>query len=386
MSAPTARRPLPVDPGLPSLQLLHPRALADTLAADLGGPSPGVTGGQAAQAAEVTDARVRYLEWSPGTRLVAHVDALVRTAGQSEGGRREAVLRSGGSPEVVDQVRWLPDDPDLPLLSVGWARAARRLAYVPGRRVALRVADSVLKGYASHETYARAQAGLEVLHAALGEATPRPERPMHHLLTTVQRAHDGEHPGLADAVGAGPAAGGVLARLHASRVTAPRSVSSIELLSAAGGPVRLLEAALPAQGRRARLLLDVLGRHAPADDDLVLSHGDFTREQLLTGPAGIVVLDADTVALAPRALDLASYPANLVSGRNGDLERAQEALDALLDGYGTAPRSLDWHLAAALLRRCDRPFRRLKSRWDDRTGLLLDITEEVTRRCAAVRI
>jgi aminoglycoside phosphotransferase (APT) family kinase protein len=123
----------------------------------------------------------------------------------------------------------------------------------------------------------------------------------------------------------------------------------------------------------------------PYDDDLVLSHGDFTREQVVTTPSGPVLLDADTVALAPRGLDVAAYPANLASGRPGDADRLDEALDALLDGYGTAIRYLDWHLAAALLRRCDRPLRRLKSRWPERTQTLLDTTEEVTRRCSAVR-
>jgi hypothetical protein len=42
--------------------------------------------------------------------------------------------------------------------------------------------------------------------------------------------------------------------------------------------------------------------------------------------------------------------------------------------YGTPP-GLEWHFAAALLRRCDRPFRRLKKRWPDKVIAILDAAE-----------
>lgn len=366
------RRPLPDDPALPALKGLAAEPLAGLLSA----AAPAGT--------VVTDARVRLLDWEPGLRLVALVDGRLQAPDDAGTRRAEAVVRAlAGAPVGV---RWVPDDPELPLLALPWARAAARLAYVPGRRVVVRHADRVLKGYASAADFERAALGLDVLHHALGGQTARPDRPMGHVLTTVQRAVDGEHPGLEDAVGTGLAAGEVLARLHASQVVPTQVSTPAVLLAGADRAVRVLEAALPVAGRRARRLHDLLAGSTPSDPDLVLSHGDFTREQLVTTDRGTVLLDADTVTLGPRGLDVASYPANLVSGRPGDVQRADEALDAVLDGYGTALRNLDWHLAVALLRRCDRPFRRLKSRWDERTTLMLDATEEVTRRCAAVRV
>ncbi|MBI4941038.1 MAG: hypothetical protein HY830_09845, partial [Actinobacteria bacterium] len=73
-------------------------------------------------------------------------------------------------------------------------------------------------------------------------------------------------------------------------------------------------------------------------------------------------------------------------GRPGDADRAEEALDRLLDGYGIGPRHLDWHLATAVLRRCDEPLRRLAPHWQEQTARLLDTVAEVTRRCTAVTV
>jgi hypothetical protein len=73
--------------------------------------------------------------------------------------------------------------------------------------------------------------------------------------------------------------------------------------------------------------------------------------------------------------DLARFAANLVSGRDGDLAHARSVLDAMVSSYGTPP-GLEWHFAAALLRRCDRPFRRLKKRWPGKAVAILDAAEE----------
>jgi len=92
------------------------------------------------------------------------------------------------------------------------------------------------------------------------------------------------------------------------------------------------------------------------------------------------VLDFDEACLAPRALDVTSYAANLVSGRPGDLARADAALASLLDGYGAPPQALHWYLAAALLRRAPSPFRLHKRNWLHRTEAIVAAAEAVLGR------
>ena len=151
----------------------------------------------------------------------------------------------------------------------------------------------------------------------------------------------------------------------------------------------MLEAALPEQGRRARTQLTRLRALAPTTQPLVPAHGDWTCGQLLDlagepeaadavdgiragADHGLVVVDVDTAAFATEATDPAAYAANLTSGRVGDDARTAEALDRLLTGLGHRPGALGWHLAVALLRRADRPLRRFKTDWPDRTVRLLD--------------
>lgn len=110
--------------------------------------------------------------------------------------------------------------------------------------------------------------------------------------------------------------------------------------------------------------------------EAVLSHGDFTWGQLLrAGDGQLALLDTDTLCLAPVAFDLASYAANLVSGRPDDLGLALRVLDELARGYGGRPAGLQWWLAAVLLRRLDRPVRRLKRDWPRRAEALLEAAE-----------
>jgi hypothetical protein len=100
--------------------------------------------------------------------------------------------------------------------------------------------------------------------------------------------------------------------------------------------------------------------------------------QLITSTHGVVVTDVDMLCQAPAAYDLASYAANLVSGRPGDEAHAEAALTAVVAAHGHVP-ALRWHLATALLRRCDRPFRRAKKQWPDRATSILDLAESVSQ-------
>lgn len=369
--------PLPSDPFLPGLARLEPVHLARTLARHATGTS-------------VVDARVQHLDWTPGVRFAAHVDALVHAAGSVVGVRREAVVHGSTDPNEPDGVRWLPDDPYLPLLSVGWARTARRVSYRAGRRVGLEVGDRVVTGYASRPAYERALEGLDTLRAALGPAAPQPDKPLPHLLATSHRTLAAPATGPDDALAVATPAGEVLARLHGTSVRVSRSTTSGAAVATAEHAVRLVEGALPEQGRRARAVADQLRRCVPADDDVVVGHGAFTHEHVVRPTAAaraeVVVVGGDRVCSVPRAMDVVSFPAHLVTGRPGDAERAEEALDLLLDGYGIGPKHLDWHLATAVLARCARPLQRLAHRWPEQVAGLLDAAEEVTRRCAALRV
>jgi hypothetical protein len=369
--------PLPADPSLPGLARLEPVHLARTLAHH----APG---------AAVADARVRHLDWFPGHRFAAHVDAFVHAPGAAVGVRREAVVHGSTSPDEPDGVRWLPDDPYLPLLSVGWARTAPRLAYRPGHRVVLEVGDRVVTGYASKSAYDRAREGLDTLWTALGTAAPQPDKPLPHLLATSHRSVAAAPTGQDDALGVATSAGEVLARLHSTAARTTRSTTSGAAVAGAERAVRLVEGALPDEGRRARAVADQLRRCLPADDDMVVGHGAFTHEQVVrtttAARAEVVLLGGEQVCSVPRAMDVVSFPAHLVTGRPGDGERAEEALDLILDGYGIGPKHLDWHLATAVLARCARPLQRLSHRWPEQVAALLDAAEEVTRRCAALRV
>jgi aminoglycoside phosphotransferase (APT) family kinase protein len=383
-----AARPLPpVDLALPALGLLDSELLTKALRATL------------PPRHEVESARVRYLEYRPQLRLLMHADVLV------DGTRRDASLRAGTAatpvraatghkvPWVESVVHWMPSDPDLPLLAATrpelctlLAQAGARspaadepalLAYVPSRRAVLRIGDCVLKTYARVEDFRRSAAALALVGDGLDLPTPRFVAAVPELRTTVQEAVDGLAAAPDAAVDLAPSAGLILRRLHRSDRQATTVMSPHAQLAVAADAVTLLGSVVPEQRDRARALLRHLHATAPSDVPLVLSHGDFNIGQLLTTVQGTVVTDVDMVCRAPAAYDLASYAANLVSGRPGDELRAEAALEALLSTYGDVP-ALRWHLATALLRRCDRPFRRAKRRWIEHCTTVLDIAERVS--------
>ena len=58
------------------------------------------------------------------------------------------------------------------------------------------------------------------------------------------------------------------------------------------------------------------------------AHGDFHVDQLLVGEE-VAVVDFDQMCLAAPALDLATYAADVVRGRDGDFEAVEATLAAL---------------------------------------------------------
>jgi aminoglycoside phosphotransferase (APT) family kinase protein len=124
-------------------------------------------------------------------------------------------------------------------------------------------------------------------------------------------------------------------------------------------------------------MLQRLTETVPAGLPMVLSHGDFSVDQLLVDTQGrLTVTDVDNACQAPEALDLSCFAANVMGGRTGDADQSEAVLDELLAGRD-APPAVEWFYAAALLRRCDRPFRRQKKHWPEKSSTILDHVEKV---------
>jgi aminoglycoside phosphotransferase (APT) family kinase protein len=112
---------------------------------------------------------------------------------------------------------------------------------------------------------------------------------------------------------------------------------------------------------------------------MVPVHGDFNVGQMLIDGDTTWVVDVDTLAAGSPSVDLAAYAANVHNGRPGDDENVRETLHSLVDAYGHTPADLTWHLAATMLRRVDRPMRRLKRRWPQRTEAIVAAIEALIR-------
>jgi hypothetical protein len=331
-----------------------------------------------------TDAavRLRYVEHEPGERAVA----MVAVDG------RLAAVSVGATATVGDgvQVAWYPDDPGLPGLRSGWAPLLdalgvelgdqvepERLTWVPHRRLVVSVGDVVVKLHASGDetqwavdcaaTVAAVVRVPDVLAADTG------------LAAHVQRRVTGRALGREDAIERIAPACEVLE--HLRELAAARLVpyTADELLAHGRRVAGLVGFVAPHERRR---LDDVIGRlveRRPGAAGLVAAHGDFNVGQLLVGDDGTLVLvDTDTLCAAAPGYDPASYAANLVAGRPGDLDDAHRTLGAFHARLPGLDRSeLDWFLAAMVMRRLDRGLRRYKRDWPARTERLVDAAVEL---------
>jgi aminoglycoside phosphotransferase (APT) family kinase protein len=401
----------PADHAVPQLPgLLHRGAMSSVLERSL------------RSGAGIDDVRVTLVDYQPGSGArVAYDVAIdgtrhvaVATAGHAlcpEAVRtdaRRAIARTLGRHSPVARpltydvglgalVQWFPLDLSMPVLArpvpevlrlvaragiaIGsGAAATTTLVYRPGQRAVIRAGDVVLKAYAEDAAFRAGVAGLRIA-AGLGlGAGPCLHGALPELRLTVQSALEGTPVPRARAREVAPVAGAMLAVLHDANVPGLPLAGSDRTLASAARAARLTAAVAPGLARRTLDLLARLEEHAPDMDELVPSHGDFNISQLLDVDGAMAVLDFDEACLAPRALDVTSYAANLVSGRPGDLARADGALASLLDGYGAPPHALHWYLAAALLRRSPSPFRLHKRWWLQRTESIVASAEAVLGR------
>jgi Phosphotransferase enzyme family len=348
---------VPADAALPRLHvLLDPEAMAPLLERSLGRP------------ARVDTVRIGRVSYKPGERVLVHYETVV------DGRREDAVARAvaGRDQEARSRITWLPLDPGLPALASTPWHAARLLSYRPRRRAVVRMGDRVLKAYGSDTQFASATAGLRVGSALPGIATPPVEAVLEPLRVTVQTALDGERPRSLDAA---HEAGALLRGLHEADLPLTGAWQRAQL-GAARRKAALIGAVLPALSRRTETLASRLSRAEPAGGRLVSVHGDFHSGQLLRVAGTLYLLDLDSLCLASPALDLAEYAAE-ANGAGPELGAA--VLDALVEGYGSRPDGLDWHLAAAILVRASHPFHRALPAWEERVETMVGAAEAVLR-------
>lgn len=402
--SPARGRPaVPPDPALPQLnRLLETEAMRPVLARSLG------------RRAELEDVRIARVTYKPGRRISVHFSAVV------DGRRHDAVVRasangeraaspsrtpaggvSGRSPAVTPEVHddelgalvsWLPFDSALPALTEAPAALARRLraaglelpeaaaeprllGYKPDARVVLRLGDHVLKGYGKRSQFGRALDGLTVSSVLPSIATSTYEASFPDLRLVVQSAVDGAVP--ETAAGAAEAAGAVARMLHETVRPALPQVGPAELLAAATRRAALVAALVPELAPCLRRLLTRLHATEPGGGPLVPTHGDFHVDQLLRVGDEFVLIDFDGMCLAGAAFDVATYLADVVRGREGDLASIEAVREPLLAGYGTVPAALDWYLAALVLTRAPHPFHRLAPAWPERVEGTVRTAEEV---------
>lgn len=332
------------------------------------------------------------MEFDPGRSLLVlwrlRVDGELRQVVVSLGrmAERRDARKGHGAGDPAVQVSWFPDDPGLPLLGGGLEAVARRLqlpaegepellAWMPQQRATLRFGDVVFKLYADG---AEAAAAVRAHAACVGWLpTPAPLGADPTVGVTAQLAVPGRPLGRDDAVHVAERAGRAIRRLHDAPLGELRHEDPGALLELCRAAVGRVAMALPAIASRLARATDILAASLPVGLARVPSHGDYTVGQMIEDDGRLWIVDTDTLCAAPPAHDLAAYAANLISGRAGDPADAHRALERIIAGYGPTPPQIDWYLAAAVMRRVDRPLRRLKKHWPERTENILAAVEEL---------
>ena len=265
----------------------------------------------------------------------------------------------------------------------------RTIRHNPGRRWVgtLERTDHptlLLRAYDGSRSMTRAAACYRALAHS---PTPTPEVLAHSRSLAVLAVTwvDGVDLGLVpDRLDLWQAAGRGLARLHdtpRAGLRRPRPDASAAAVRAAG---RQLAALVPNIADDvldiARVTARELQRQAPGS---VAIHGDFSPDQVVTGPDGLMALiDLDAARLGSAAYDLGCLTASTMvcAEATGTAARGVEQLAAFLSGYDEVRRPPDadavsLHAVAFRLRKAVDPFRECDPDW----------RAQVVRRVAASR-
>jgi len=308
-----------------------------------------------------------YLRYKPGTSVFAAV--------RVEGKPAQAVAYPVGAHDKLGRLvreagaagELIRADTDLGIAIVaasadrdlpGIREALRRhpnaepLAYKPARRWVARCDECgvIIKAHAP----GRATAALEG-HRALAPYLPTAELVRVGVDGVIEtRVVPGS---LAGSDSDARAAGRILAQLHAAPAPAAEHHADAPVAGA-------LAAVLPALSARERRVVEGIRDALSAPTRLVPIHGDFSADQVLTGPAGTFVVDLDRAGAGDPHVDLGSWAADEIA-RGVPRGRAGAALR---EGYAAAggavlESALLAHTAAGVLRRAVEPFRRQEEDW-----------------------
>jgi ATP-binding cassette, subfamily B, bacterial len=397
-----ARGARSLDPALPQLErLLDPEEMRAVLARSLptGAELDAVTVSRVAYKPHETVA-VHYRAAVDGAEhdVVATGIAGVDLAERAQRSRyrelaHRAEDRAPAPPLTYDAearvlVTWLPFDPRLPALAEPPAELLVRLraagaevegapepelvGYKPRGRAVLRLDGHVLKAYGRERQFDAALRGLLTASRELDLRTGDFAAALPELRLTAQRAVGGTRPEAA--LDVAREAGALVAGLQRARVALEVAPPERQL-AAAARKAAVIDAVLPRLHSRLGRLVHRLGESAPSAGHAVPAHGDFHVDQLLVSREGIAVVDFDGLSLAAPALDLATYAADVVRGRDADLDAVHDVLEPLLAGYGSRPADLDWHLAVAILARAAHPFQRQVPGWEERVEAMVGVAE-----------
>lgn len=336
--------------------------------------------------------RLRYVEHEPGERAVAMV---------AVDGRLAAVSVGAVAPAADGvQVAWYPADPGLPGLRRGWTPlldalgvelvdqdghevVPERLTWVPHRRLVVAVGDVIVKLHADGD---ETQWAVDCA-AMVREVVRVPDvlAADTALAAHVQRRVAGRALGREDALECIALSCELLEQLGQLEAARLVPYTTDELVAHGRRVAGLVGFIAPHERGRLDDVVACVEAHRPDAGALVAAHGDFNVGQLLVGDDGsLVLVDTDTLCAAGAGYDPASYAANLVAGRPGDVDDARQALAAFaarrpeLDRAEFDRAELDWYLAAMVLRRLDRGLRRYKRDWPARTERLIDAAVELT--------
>lgn len=404
--------PPPADPALPELTpLLDTDAMRPVLRRSL---RPELTN---APLHELRIARVRY---DPHDRVMVHYRTTI--AGQEQhavatviagqdlhatvlsprfaeltaavDGRCPVARPVVHDPESNAIITWCPFDVRLPGLAAAPAELADRLShagvfvpkrtaepvvlgYKPASRAVLRFGDHILTVYAKDSQFDAAVTGLLASGRAPALPTSHLRAAFGDLRLTAQPVIAGSRP--ADAADVASEAGAFLRTLSASESDDLAPAPPTRQLSEANRHAYLAGVLVPELVPCLRRLTDRLARSLPADPDMTSAHGNFHVDQLIVNDGRLVVVDFDDMCRAPAALDVATYAADVVRGRQDDAQRVFAVLDPLCQGYGKTPDHIDWYLSTAILCRTTHPFRTQAPDWPERVRGIVRVAEEVLR-------
>ncbi|MGH2787841.1 MAG: ABC transporter transmembrane domain-containing protein [Actinomycetota bacterium] len=304
--------------------------------------------------------------------------------------RSPAALPVVHDDELNAIVTWLPFDVKLPGVAAPAPELTQRLSragtfvskgapgptilgYKPESRAVMRWGGHILKAYGKDRQFAAALTGLIASDGAASIPSASFVAALEDLRLTVQTALKGTTPRAA--AHAAREAGALVRLLQGRRFVGLGFAPPEHQLREAGRHALLAGAVVPDLTLRLEALVERLKASIPAEGALVPAHGDFHVDQLLVDDERIAVIDFDGMCSAPAALDIATYAADVVRGRNSDLEAVTAVLELLLEGYGSPPADLEWHLSVAILARATHPFRAQTADWPQRVDAMVGAAE-----------